>query len=142
METPAMKKMIWLVDDDGEVRHAVCMMFSLMGYDSRDFKDARSAAQALLGGELPNMMFLDINMPDVTGLDLLQFIRQRPSWQNVPVLMISSESQDTRVEQAIRMGADGYVFKPVSFDDLEMAIKSAFQRRKAVTGELKTPDQS
>ena len=136
-----MKKMIWLVDDDAEVRHAVCMMFNLMGYDSREFKDARSAAQALLEGNMPNMMFLDINMPEVSGLDLLQFIRQRSTWQNTPVLMISSESQDARVEQAIRMGADGYVFKPVSFDDLEMAIKSAFQRRKAVTGELRNPEQ-
>ena len=45
-----MKKMIWLVDDDAEVRHAVCMMFNLMGYDSHDFKDARSVAQVLLGG--------------------------------------------------------------------------------------------
>jgi DNA-binding response OmpR family regulator len=134
-----MKKLVWVVDDDPNMRTAMRMMFTLIGYEMREFKDARSAAQALLGGDTPEILFLDINMPEVTGLELLQFIRQRNQWRHLPVLMVSSESDDVRVEQAIRIGADGYVFKPVNIEELQMAIKVAVDRRKAVTGELKFP---
>ena len=134
-----MKKLVWVVDDDPNMRAAMRMMFTLIGYEMREFKDARSAAQALLAGETPEILFLDINMPEVTGLELLQFIRQRTQWRHLPVLMVSSESDDVRVEQAIRIGADGYVFKPVNIEELQMAIKVAVDRRKAVTGELKFP---
>lgn len=129
-----MTQLIWMVDDDDDLRRALRKMFRLLGYEVRDFSDGRVATRALLAGEMPEILFLDIQMPHVTGIQMLAFIRSRSEWNDLPILMLTSESDETRVEQAIRMGADGYVFKPVSFESLQMAIPTALQRRQAAQG--------
>lgn len=121
---------IWIVDDDEEMATAVGLMLRLIQCDSRIFPDARTTAQALLEGPQPDLMLLDINMPGVTGLDLLEFIRRRGQWQRMPVLMLSTEAADTTVDKALKLGADGYVTKPVTIEELEQAVGSALQNRK------------
>ncbi|MDX9865127.1 MAG: response regulator [Anaerolineaceae bacterium] len=130
-----MKSLIWMIDDDDELRRALRKMFQLLGYEVRDFADGRVAMRAMLAGEMPEVLFLDIQMPHVNGIQLLEFIRSRAEWDHLPVLMLTSESDEERVEQAIRKGADGYVFKPVSFESLQMAIPTAIERRQAAQGE-------
>lgn len=129
-----MKQLIWMVDDDDGMRSALRKMFQLLGYEVRGFADGREATKTMLAGELPEILFLDIQMPHVTGIQMLEFIRSRAEWNHLPILMLTSESDEVRVEQAIRMGADGYVFKPVSFESLQMAIPTALERRQAAQG--------
>jgi DNA-binding response OmpR family regulator len=131
-----MGPMVWLVDDDVEFRTAMAQMFRMIGYEMRQFPEARAVGMALLAGEHPDLLFLDINMPHVSGLELLKFIRSREVFNKLPILMMTSESSDQMVEQAIRVGADGYIFKPVSFDELQMAIQTAIRRRH-ITASLK-----
>jgi DNA-binding response OmpR family regulator len=126
-----MKKTIWMADDDAEIRSAMKMMLNMLGYDLRAFKDVQSVASALLGGEKPDLLFLDINMPEVNGVEFLAVVRQRPEWERLPIIIVSSDNQEKRVEQVFHLGADGYVFKPVNIDELDMQIDSAIQRRKA-----------
>jgi len=123
-------KNVWLVDDNAQVREALEAMFRLLGYTCRTFNAAPSAVEALLAGETPDLLFLDINMPGVSGMELLGFIRGRDAWKNLPVLMLTGETAENMVELAIRLGADGYVFKPVTFEQLEMAIPTAIERRR------------
>lgn len=130
-----MKKTVWIVDDDSDVRDVVQTMLKILGYEPREFADARVPAQALLAGETPDLMIVDINIPVVNGLELLSFIRRKPRWVHMPVIILSSESDEERVEQVMRMGADGYIFKPVTIEELEMAIRSASQRRRAVAAQ-------
>jgi two-component system chemotaxis response regulator CheY len=92
-------------------------------------------AQALMTGEAPDLLIVDIHIPVVNGLELLSYIRRKPRWVHMPVIILSSESEEERVEQVMRMGADGYVFKPVTIEELEMAIRSASQRRRAVAAQ-------
>ena len=122
---------IWYVDDDEEMIRAVSLMLNLLGYQTRSFFSARAAAQALLDGEKPGLMILDINMPEVSGVDLLEFIRRRQEWGGVPVIMLSSEASDVQVDQAVALGADAYIFKPVTIDELEAAIERAKAARRA-----------
>lgn len=118
---------IWLVDDDQEMITAVQMMLKLLHYESRYFLSARLAAQALLGGERPGALLLDVSMPEVSGIDFLEFLRRRSEWKNLPVVMLSSEAADVQVDVALGKGADAYVTKPVSIEELEEALKKAFQ---------------
>ena len=83
-----MKKQVWLVDDDAEIRSAMKMMFQVLGYDLRAFENGRNLSSALLAGEIPDLIFLDINMPEFSGFDILLFIRSRSSWQKLPVLIM------------------------------------------------------
>lgn len=121
----------WYVDDDQDMINAITLMLQLLDIKTRAFLGARPAAQALLAGERPDIIFLDISMPEVTGFDLLEFIRRRNKWADLPIIMLSSEAADTLVDQALEMGADAYTFKPATIDDLESAIESAFQNRKS-----------
>jgi CheY-like chemotaxis protein len=83
-----------------------------------------------LDGDRPDLMILDINMPEVTGLDMLEFIRRYPSTKNLPVVMLSTEASDVMVDRARALGADAYVSKPVTLEELERALREAFEKRK------------
>lgn len=121
-------KHIWIVDDDEEMAKAVGLMLKLLDCQSRHFLNARSAAQELLAGRRPDLMILDMSMPEVTGLMMLEFVRRRPEWKNLPIIMLSSEAADVQIDQAMRLGADGYVTKPVSLEELETAMQTAFRK--------------
>ena len=121
-------KQIWIVDDDEEMGRAISLMLQLLDCETKYFFNPRPAAQALLAGGRPDMMILDINMPEVSGLDMLEFLRLRPEWKNLPVIMLSSEAADVMVDKAMKLGADGYVMKPVTIDELEKVMSSAFYK--------------
>ena len=121
-------KQVWIVDDDQEMATAMSMMLELLDCKVTRFLNARSAAQTLLTSQHPDMMVLDINMPEVSGLDLLEFLRRRSEWKDMPVVMLSSEAADVTVDRAMELGADGYVMKPVTIDELEKAINTAFKK--------------
>lgn len=123
-----MSKEVWIVDDDDEMARAVALMLKLLEYETKHFNHPRPAAQALLAGKQPDLMILDINMPEVSGLDMLEFLRRRPEWKKLPVIMLSSEAADVTVEEAMKLGADGYVMKPVTIEELEKVMAQAFYR--------------
>ena len=120
---------VWIVDDDDEMSHAVKLMLQPLDCSAEVFRDARSAAKKLLTGEKPDVMILDINMPEVSGIDLLEFLRMRTETRGIPVVMLSSETTDLQVDEAMKLGADAFVFKPVTVDELEEAIRRAVAAR-------------
>ena len=64
-------------------------------------------------------------MPEVSGLDMLEFVRRRKEWNDLPILMLSTEAADVTVDKALTLGADGYVSKPVTIEELEKAINDS-----------------
>lgn len=121
-------KQVWIVDDDEEMGQAISLMLKLLDCQSTHFNNPRPAAQALLAGGRPDLMILDINMPEVSGLDMLEFVRRRREWKHLPVIMLSSEAADVMVDKAMQIGADGYVMKPVTLEELEKVMAQAFYR--------------
>ena len=119
-------KTIWFVDDDAEMTQAISLFLKLLGHTMRAFPDARTAGRALLAGERPDVLLLDISMPEVSGVDFLEFIRRRAEWRNLPILMLSSEATDAQVDQALALGANGFVAKPVTIEELEAALEKVF----------------
>ncbi|HEX9676278.1 MAG TPA: response regulator [Anaerolineales bacterium] len=115
-------KAAWIVDDDEEMSHAVKLMLQLLEFEVTTFPNARSAGQALLAGRRPDLLVLDINMPEVTGIDFLEFVRSRAEFKHLPVVMLSTETADQQVDEALRLGANEFVFKPVTIEELERAV--------------------
>lgn len=126
-------KQVWLVDDDEEMNHAIALMLQMLDCDVTSFRNARTTAQHLLTGKRPELMILDINMPEVSGLDLLEFLRRRPEWKELPVVMLSSESADSTIDQALALGADTYLRKPATIEELQKAIEIALQKHMNVS---------
>jgi len=123
-------KNIWIVDDDEEMARAIKLMLKLLDCNTTSFLGARPAAQSLLSGQQPDLLILDINMPEVSGLDMLEFVRRRGEWNDLPVIMLSTEAADVTVDRAMALGADGYVSKPVTIEELEKAMNTAFQKHQ------------
>lgn len=121
-------KNTWVIDDDEEMGRAVGLMLKLLDSEVTLFLSARSAVQVLLTGKKPDLMIVDINMPEVSGLDLIEFLRRRPEWKDMPIVILSSETADTVVDKALRYGADTYVTKPVTLEELEKAMADAFSK--------------
>ena len=119
---------VWIVDDDDEMSHAVKLMLQLLDSTVEIFRDARSAAKRLLAGDRPDLIVLDINMPEVSGIDFLEFLRMRDDFKEIPVVMLSSETTDIQVDEAMRIGANAFVFKPVTLEELEEAMLIALPK--------------
>jgi two-component system chemotaxis response regulator CheY len=119
---------VWIVDDDEEMNRAIGLMLNMLDCEVTSFHTARSAAKTLLTGKTPQVLFLDINMPEVSGLDMLEFLRRRHEWKELPIIMLSSESADSTVDKALHLGADAYIIKPATLDELEKAMTTAFHK--------------
>lgn len=119
---------IWTVDDDEEMNCAIGLMLKLLDCEVTAFHNVRSAAQMFASGRKPDLLILDINMPEVTGLDMVEFLRRRPETKNLPIVMLSSEAADMMVDRAMELGADAYVTKPVTLEELEKAMATAFYK--------------
>lgn len=125
-------KQIWIVDDDDEMNNAIGLMVKMLNCEVMTFKSARSAAQKLLTGKTPEVLILDINMPEVSGLDMLEFLRRRKEWKELPIIMLSSEAADNLVDQAMQMGADSYLVKPVTIEELEKSMAIAIDKHVSI----------
>lgn len=120
---------VWIIDDDEEMSHAIGLMLNLLEFDTTSFLNVRSAVQRLLAGKVPDLIILDINLPEVSGLDMLEFLRRRPEWKGLPIVVLSSEAADAVVDKALELGADSYVMKPATIEELEKAMATAFSNR-------------
>jgi DNA-binding response OmpR family regulator len=118
----------WVVDDDDEMRQAIKLILELIEYEVVTYRDARSAARDLVQGNTPDVMILDIMMPQVTGIDMLEFMQRHRDLDKVPIVMLSSETTDVQVDEAMELGADAFVFKPVTIEELEAAIHEAISK--------------
>lgn len=126
-------KVAWSIDDDAEMGYIIRLMLKSMGYEARSFLHPREAVQMMMRGNSPDLIVLDMNMPGVTGIDVLEFIRGRERWNHIPIIILSVESANEMVERAMNLGADGYVFKPMTMDELEEAIEMALVKRNHKT---------
>jgi two-component system chemotaxis response regulator CheY len=121
-------KDIWVVDDDEEMSRAVGLMLKLLDCKVTTYFNVRSAAQSLATGKKPDLLILDLNMPEISGLDMIEFLRRRPDSMHLPIVMLSSEAADSVVDKALALGADSYVMKPVTIEELEKAMATAFYK--------------
>jgi CheY-like chemotaxis protein len=121
-------RQVWVVDDDEEMNRAIGLMLNVLDCEVTSFHNARSAAQKLLTGKTPQLLILDINMPEISGLDLLEFLRRRTEWRDLPIVILSSESADSTVDKALQSGADAYMMKPVTLEELEKAMEFSIHK--------------
>ncbi len=93
--------------------------------DGVEVVEASTGAEALKhlsrGGF--SLVLLDVNMPDLSGLELVAFARKLPATRDVPVVMVTTEGRETDKQRAINLGASGYVVKPFSAEALLDALR-------------------
>ncbi|GAB4493865.1 MAG: hypothetical protein OHK0031_16910 [Anaerolineales bacterium] len=129
-------KLVWMIDDDHEMAEATRLMLKMLGWEMRHFPSARAAGAELLAGKTPDFFLLDVNMPEVNGLMMLDFIRHRRVWDALPVIMLSAETPETIKAEAYRLGADAFLAKPIIIEELQSAIENVFHKRSGKMGRI------
>ncbi|MBN2114970.1 MAG: response regulator [Anaerolineales bacterium] len=125
-------RQVWITDDDEEMNRAIGLMLKMLNCEVLTFQNARATVKTLLTGKTPDMLLVDINMPEVSGLDMLEFLRRRREWKELPIVMLSSEAADNMVDKALQMGADSYLIKPVTIEELEKSMTTAIDKHASV----------
>jgi len=120
---------IALVDDDRNILTSVSMTLEAEGFEVETFNDGQSALDAF-NRRMPDMAVLDIKMPRMDGMDLLQRLRLKTS---MPVIFLTSKDDEIDEVLGLRMGADDYVKKPFSQRLLVERIRALLRRQDAIS---------
>lgn len=124
-----MPQTIVLVDDDQNILTSVSMALEAEGYQVRTYSDAEEALTAL--SQRPaDIAVLDIKMPRLTGMELLQRLRQVPATQQMPVVFLTSKDEEVDEIMGLSMGADDYITKPFSQRLLLERIRAILRREQ------------
>lgn len=112
-----------VVDDSRQIADSLAQMLKFFDIEAQTAYGAR-AALTTLKNLTPSIVFLDLNMPGLTGFDVLSYLRREPRLHQVPVVVVTSDDQPESAERAMEAGATAYVIKPISIDVLEASLKS------------------
>ncbi len=125
------KVTVLVVEDDAPVRNLIVTTLK-----TRDYKylTASNGAEALMlaSSHNPDVVFLDLGLPDTDGVDVIKQIR---TWSNMPIIVISARSEDEDKIEALDAGADDYLTKPFSVEELLARLRVTVRRLSLVPGE-------
>jgi two-component system, chemotaxis family, chemotaxis protein CheY len=118
----AMSKTIMTVDDSASIRQMVSFTLTDAGYQIVEAVDGRDALEKLQM-TIVSMLITDLNMPNVDGIELIKSVRQQPQHKFIPILMLTTESQDSKKQLGKAAGASGWIVKPFSATQLVDVVK-------------------
>jgi two-component system chemotaxis response regulator CheY len=105
-----MAKTIMTVDDSSSVRQMVSFALQDAGYEVIEAVDGKDALQKLQGQV--DMIITDLNMPNMDGIELIRQVRQTSGYKFLPIVMLTTESQDEKKQEGKKAGASGWIVKP------------------------------
>ncbi len=116
-----MESDVMVVDDSAAIRKILTRVLRQTGMAIQTIHEAGDGeeALALMAQHRIDLVLSDINMPKMDGLQLLASLKASPQWRKVPVVMITTEGGETKVAEAVRLGAAGYVRKPFTADQIK-----------------------
>lgn len=123
---PDPPKTVIVVEDETDAAEMFAEMMRVNGF--RVLKSYSSTpAINIIQAEKPDIVILDVMMPDVSGLEVLKFMRREPSLSNIPVIVVSAKSMPGDIKTGLEAGASVYLTKPVGFLDLKQAVEKVLQ---------------
>ena len=117
-----MNKRVLVVDDEPNILMSLEFLMKRAGFQVDVARDGRQALAALEGAP-PDLMLLDVMMPEFDGYEVCARVRERPEWSGTKIVMLTARGRDTERERGMKAGADAYVTKPFSTRDLVEQVK-------------------
>ena len=130
---------ILVVDDDKAINELIKVNLKLNGYNVIQAYDGIEGF-ALAKQELPNLVILDVMMPNVDGYTVAQRIRQSDNLKNVPILMLTALSDIQDKGKGFDIGVDDYLVKPFEMEELKMRVKALLKRSRQLPESLATKE--
>ncbi|OIO85236.1 MAG: hypothetical protein AUK01_06550 [Anaerolineae bacterium CG2_30_57_67] len=120
------EKKVVVVEDEPDAAEMFAEMMRVNGFVVVKSESSR-AAISLIASEMPNVVILDVMMPDVSGLEVLKFMRGNQNLAKIPVIVVSAKSLPSDIQTGLDAGASMYLTKPVGFLDLKQAVERVTQ---------------
>jgi len=108
---------VLVVDDSATIRQEVASALEAEGFTVLEAADGIEALSVLSANEV-GLVLLDVNMPRLGGLEMLERLKSQPAFATLPVLMLTAEAQESQIERARRLGAKGWMIKPIARQQL------------------------
>ena len=116
------QKTVIVVEDEADAAEMFAEMMRVNGF--RVVKSFSSGpAINLIAAEIPDVVILDVMMPDISGLEVVKFMRREPKLEKIPVIVISAKSMPSDIKIGMDAGASVYLTKPVGFLELKQAVE-------------------
>ena len=114
---------IMLVDDSATILLSISSILSKAGYAVEKAANAEEALRKFTAGTKVDLLITDLNMPGMNGIELIKLVRKLPAYKFMPILFLTTESQQSRKQEAKAAGASGWIVKPATADELLSTIK-------------------
>lgn len=115
------KRKVVIADDEPNIVTALEFLLQRAGYDVRCAANGEEAL-ALVESYAPDLVLIDIMMPGKSGYEVCQKMRERPEWRQIKIVMVTAKGREAEVSKGLSLGADLYVTKPFSTQELIAAI--------------------
>lgn len=115
---------VLIVDDSNAMRAVIKKVVTLSGFQMDKCLEAGNGRQAmeLLADQWVDVIISDINMPEVNGLELLDLLRKNETLKEIPVIMITTEASEQRMQEAFARGAKGFIKKPFLPEEIRRVL--------------------
>ncbi|MBF0565681.1 MAG: response regulator [Nitrospirae bacterium] len=117
-----MAKTIMVIDDSATIREVVKTTLHKSGYDVIEAQDGKDAINKLKGQKV-HLMICDVNMPNMDGITFVKAVKQMPNYKFTPIIMLTTESQETKKQEGKEAGAKAWVVKPFKPETMIAAIE-------------------
>ena len=115
---------ILIIDDDENLSWAIKKRFENLGFEVTSATEGRAGVE-MVEHERPDLVILDLNLPDVDGLDICRYLRRRTS---IPVVMLTGRAEDNDTIVGLEIGADDYITKPFNLNELAARVRAVLRR--------------
>ena len=118
-----MSKRIFLVDDSATILLSISNILTKAGFEIEKAANAEEALRKFQSGVKMDLLITDLNMPGMNGIELIKEVRKLPNYRFMPILFLTTESQQTKRAEAKAAGASGWLVKPATAESLLNTIK-------------------
>ena len=124
------REKILVVEDEKSISHFISAVLSTNGYEAMQARTGQEAL-SMISSHCPDLIILDLGLPDMDGMDIL---RQLRSWSSLPVVVVSARSHERDKVNALDLGADDYLTTPFGTDELLARVRTAIRHTRTTSG--------
>ena len=127
------KKRILVIDDEPAMQELIRVILERWGFELIQALNVTTAVEILRQKPLPDLVLLDMMLPDIDGLELLRQIRETKVFDNLPVIIVSAAADSDRIRAGLDMGADRYITKPAMSHNLLKTLQEVLKAGRRTT---------